>query len=280
MRISPACAACLYDKQKHKTDNEEYLKEVRNIIDNRKESDTSPYLVWLFGKVHEKYFGAPADYSDIKKQYNDLVLSMEEALREEIEQSEDPLAASLVMAGIGNYIDFGAMNHVDKDEFLSLFAEKEMREDDQKTYASFLAECEKGRNFLLICDNCGEIVLDRLFIEQLKKRFPHLSVKALVRGREVLNDATPEDARYTGLDKVAEVFDNGEAMAGTVYEMMPDESKKALDGADIILAKGQGNYETLSGQGWHLFFSFLCKCDLFTGRFGVPRLTRMFVEEK
>lgn len=279
MRISESCAKCLYDRQKNKTDNEAYLSEIRELLDNRKETDTSPYMVYLFNEVYERYFGAGADYKDIKKSYNDLVLGMEDRLRKEIEGSTDPLAKALIMARIGNYIDFGAMNHVDEDEFLSLFSDTDMRDDDRATYESFLNECRKGQSFLLVCDNCGEIVLDKLMLEQLKKRFPHLTLKALVRGKDVLNDATEEDATYTGLAGMAEIVSNGEAIAGTIYEMMPEEARKALDDADVILAKGQGNYESMSGQGWHVFYEFLCKCDLFTSRFNVPRLTGMFVEE-
>ncbi len=280
MRISESCAECLYDKQKNKTNNEAYLTEIKALIDNRRESDTSPYMVYLFNKVHERYFGAGADYKDIKKNYNDLVLGMENRLREDIEASEDPLAKSLVIARIGNYIDFGAMNHVDKDEFLSLFKDTDMREDDRRTYESFLKECETGKNFLLVCDNCGEIVLDKLMLEQLKIKFPHLDIKALVRGKDVLNDATNEDAAYTGLNNIAGIVSNGEAIAGTIYDMMPEAARAALDNADVILAKGQGNYESMSGQGRHVFYEFLCKCDLFTGRFNVPRMTGMFVEER
>ena len=279
MRISESCAKCLYDRQLNITDNKEYLAEVQNLLDNRKENDTSPYMVYLFAKVYEKHFGATPDFTEIKKKYNDLVLGMEDKLRARIEQAEDPLAKALVMARIGNYIDFGAMDNVDTDEFLTLFQNTEMREDDKVVYESFLRECEAGTNFLLLCDNCGEVVLDRLMIEQLKKRFPHLKVKALVRGGAVLNDATAEDAAYSGLDKVAEILSNGAPVAGTIYDLMPEESRKALDEADIILSKGQGNYESISGQGRHIFYVFLCKCDLFVSRFNVPKLTGMFVEE-
>ena len=280
MRISESCAKCLYDRQLNKTDNKEYLAEIKKLLDNRRENDTSPYMVYLFNKVHVRYFGKGADYKDIKKRYNDLLLNMEDKLKKQIDDSDDPLAKSIVMARIGNYIDFGAMNHVDKDEFLDLFRDTQMREDDKLTYNAFLNECENAKNFLLVCDNCGEIVLDRLMIEQLKKRFPNLKVKALVRGEEVLNDATIEDALYCGLDKVADIVSNGEAIAGTIYDMMPDQAKQALDEADVILAKGQGNYESMSGQGRHVFYEFLCKCDLFTSRFKVPRLTGIFVEER
>ena len=280
MRISESCARCLYDKQQHKTNNDQYLAEVKNILDGRSKDDTSPYIVYLFNKAHIKHIGKPADYSEIKKKYNDLVLKLEDRLRSEIESSEDSLAKSLMFARIGNYIDFGAMNHVDQEEFLKLFEDSQMREDDEKTYRAFVKECENASNFLLVCDNCGEIVLDKLMIEQLIKRFPGLKVKALVRGAEVLNDATEEDAIYVGLDKVADIVSNGDAIPGTVYNMLPKEAKKAIDEADVILAKGQGNYESMSDQGRHVFYEFLCKCDLFTGRFKVPRLTGMFIEEK
>ncbi|MCR5604747.1 MAG: ARMT1-like domain-containing protein [Lachnospiraceae bacterium] len=279
MRISESCAKCLYDRQLNKTDNKEYLAEIKELIDNRRENDTSPYLVYLFNKVHVRYFGTGADYKDIKKKYNDLVLALEENLRAEIENAPDPLAKSIVIARVGNYIDFGAMNHVDENEFLTLFKDTEMRQDDISVYESFIRECENARSFLLVCDNCGEIVLDKLMIEQLKKRFPYLDIKAMVRGGEVLNDATVEDAVYSGLDKVAGIVSNGEAIAGTIYDMMPEEARNSIDEADVILAKGQGNYESMSGQGRHAFYEFLCKCDLFTNRFKVPRLTGMFIEE-
>lgn len=280
MRISQSCAECLYERQKNKTNNAEYLAEIKKLLDNRKETDTSPYIVYLFNKAHLKYFGKAADYSAIKKQYNDLVLSMEESLHREISSAEDPLAKALIMARIGNYIDFGAMNSIDSGEFLELFRSTEMREDDRMTYEAFLRECTDAKTFLLICDNCGEIVLDKLMLEQLKKRFPQLTVRAMVRGEAVLNDATAEDARYIGLDTAAEIISSGEAIAGTIYEMLPDNAKEILDNSDVILAKGQGNYESMSGQGRHVFYEFLCKCDLFTTRFNVPKLTGMFIEEK
>lgn len=279
MRIPEICARCLYDRQAERSDNAQYLSEIKELIDNRSEDDTTAYMVYLFKQVHEKYYGAGLDYTDIKKQYNDLLLGMEERLRNETEGAPDPLERSIAMARIGNYIDFGAMNHVDQAEFLELFHDIEFSDNDKKTYESFLRECAGGKQFLLICDNCGEIVLDRLMLEQVKARFPHLTIKALVRGGDVLNDATVEDAEYTGLDRVAQIVSNGEAIAGTVYKMLPDDAKRALDEADVILSKGQANYESLSGQGIHAFYAFLCKCDYFSYKFHVPRLTGMFIEE-
>lgn len=283
MRLSEKCEACLYEKQMKLVQDREYLAEIREILDNRHVEDTSPYMVYLFDRAFARRFGDQGEnerYRAIKKTFNDLVLSMEDAVRRRIETAEDPLAASILFARIGNYIDFGTLQDVDTETFLGLFEDPRMGEADYRTYLSFLEECSKAKSFLLIADNCGEIVLDKLFLEQLEKRFPQLEMSVLVRGDVVLNDVTPEDAAYAGIDQLARIVSNGAPIPGTVYMMLPREARRVLDNADVILAKGQGNYESLSHQGRHIFYAFLCKCDLFTTRFQVPRLTGMFVEEK
>lgn len=279
MRISESCAECLYDKQKRLTDNEKYLDEIKSLLQNRKEDDTSPYMVYLFNQVYEKYFGRQASYYEEKKKYNDLMLSMEDTIRKNIEASENPLMQALAYARAGNYIDFGAMNEVEEEKLLSLLNKAKIHDRDTDVINSFLKQCETASSFLLIADNCGEIVLDKLFLEQLGRRFPLLKIRVLVRGGEVLNDVTKEDAEYVGLDNYAQIISNGLPVAGTIYAMLPEHAKQIVDEADVILAKGQGNYESLSHCGKHIFYAFLCKCDLFTGRFNVPKLTGIFIEE-
>ena len=279
MKVGTYCAECLYRKQQMLTNDPEYLREIKKIIDSRRENDTAPYLLFLFGKTRARLFGEVGSMRDTKKQYNNDVLAMENTIRARIEADADPLLAALVFARIGNYIDFGALNQVDGNTLLSLLEQAHIQEQDRKTLLSFKAQCRTAKRFLLIADNCGEIVLDKLFIEVLKKSFPHLKVSVLVRGKEVLNDATVEDAHDAGMDTLAEVISSGEAIAGTIYELLPAQAKAALDQADVILAKGQGNYESLYGQGRHIFYSLLCKCELFTERFHMPLLSGVFVEE-
>ncbi len=169
---------------------------------------------------------------------------------------------------------------MDEGDLDRLLMSAETKELDRAAYEGLKKDLGEARRLVYFTDNCGEIVLDRLLLEQLKLRFPHLRFQALVRGADVLNDATMRDAAYTGMDRVAEILSNGAAVAGTVYEMLPEEARRALNEADVILAKGQGNYESLCGQGWHVFYAFLCKCELFTSRFRVPALTGMLVEEQ
>lgn len=279
MRVPESCAKCLYDRQKKRCPDEGYLREVREIIDTRSEDDVSPLLVYRFNRAYARRFGEGDGYAAVKRRYNDRMLDMEGRFRQRIEESADPMKTALLYARVGNYIDYGAMDTVDEDTFFGLFEGAALRESEEEVYAHLTRDCGTGRSFLMIADNCGEIVLDRLFLEQVKKRFPHLTFSVMVRGGEVLNDATEKDAAYTGMDRIAKILTNGAAIAGTVYDMLPEASKAALDGADVVLAKGQGNYESLSGQGRHIYYSFLCKCDLFMSRFNVPKLTGMLVEE-
>lgn len=279
MRISDKCASCLYDKQQHKNNDPVYLARVKDLLDNRKDSDTSPYMVYLFNQIHQEMFGSAPDYKDIKRRYNDFVLNMEDKIRDKIAASDDPVNEALTYAMVGNYIDFGAMNNVDDSKFIALMDKTHIREEDLDAYDAFIRECEDAKSFLLICDNCGEIVLDKLLIEQLKIHYPDMKITALVRGGEVLNDATREDAEYCGLDKAADIIDNGCPVGGTIIPLMPEESLRILQESDVILSKGQGNYESLSDRGIGAYYMFLCKCDLFTSRFDVPPLTGIFVYE-
>lgn len=286
-RVNDSCEACLYDKQERSMENvkdkdkaQAYLRDVKHILDNRNDNDCAPYLVACFKEKYKEYFGTtPSNFAAEKRKYNDLVIDMIPALADKIFEAKDPVKMSLFMARIGNYIDFGAMNQVDEKEFMSLFANMKISDQDERYYAQFVKECEEAKSFLLLADNCGEIVLDVLFLEQMSMRYKNLDLYVMVRGEEVLNDVTMADAMYAGVHNVAMVIENGNAVAGTVYELCSADAKKLIDNVDVILAKGQGNYESFSGFNRHAYYSFLCKCELFTNRFNVPKFTGIFVSE-
>lgn len=279
MHMNEMCASCMISKQEALSDNREYLDAIRKIMDDHIKDDSSPYMALRFSQAYEKFFGPAESYAPIRKQYNDLVLSMEDAIRTNIEASEDPLFSALIYSRTGNYIDFAAMDHVEPETLIRLLEETQAYAHDHKTYASFLNQCGNAESFLLLADNCGEIVLDRLMLEQLHKRFPKLKLTVMVRGGEVVNDAVMEDAEYAGIPSLARVITCGSATGGVVPALMSAEAKAAMDEADVILAKGQGNYEGLYGEGWHIFYLLLCKCEMFAQRFNVPRMTGMFTEE-
>lgn len=279
MVLTERCVKCLYGRQEAISKDADYLLEIERILKNRGEGDSAPYMVYLFNQVYERKYGKKYSFEKEKKECNDLVLSMQEEIRKKIHAANDPLEQALMFARIGNYMDYGALKKVDTEEFLTLLSDAVWSKKDHEVYQIFLEECKEAKNFLLISDNCGEIVFDKLFLEILKERFPELKVTVMVRGGNVLNDATKEDARYVGLHEVADIITNGEAVSGTIYHLLSEEAKEVLEHADVILSKGQGNFESLSRRGYHVFYAFLCKCDLFMERFQVPKFTGMFLEE-
>ncbi len=278
MHMNEKCASCMIGKQESLTDRSDYLDRIRTILQEHIAEDSAPRMALRFADAYEAYFGPQESYAPIRKQYNDLVLSMTDDIRTAIESSDDPLLSALIYSRTGNYIDFAALDHVDPKTLIGLLEKTEPTEHDRETYASFLKQCSEASSFLLLAYNCGEIVLDKLMLEQLHKRFPDLKLTVMVRGGEVVNDAVREDAEYAGIPELAEVVDCGSATGGVVPELLSEEGRNAMDQADVILAKGQGNYEGLYGEGWHIFYMMLCKCDMFAERFNVPRMTGMFTE--
>ncbi len=285
MKLYAACMSCLLSGQEKKIRDyqdedkkAEYMKELMRLVANSTEEACAPWLAAQVGKIYEKYFGKNEDYGAIKEEYNRFVLSMEEELEKRLQQETDPLRAALIYARVGNYIDFSAVEKVDKDAFLALFDRKEDVLDEEE-YQYFCKELEQSKRLVYLLDNCGEIVLDKLVIHILKERYPQLKITAFVRGAEVANDVTMEDAIFTGLTDEVEVLSNGDDVAGTILSRLSEEARNELEKADVILAKGQGNFESLYGCGLNVYYLFLCKCDWFMKKFQVERFHGMFLNE-
>ena len=206
-----------------------------------------------------------------------------EGISERIMTAADPLRVALGYAMTGNFIDFGAMDSVDEAKLATLLDQSPERiSPDLPAYADLRADLETARRLTLLTDNCGEIVLDTLLAETIHRLYPDLAITVIVRGGEVLNDATMEDARQVGLDRLDGItlLDNGDRLAGTDLTRISPEALAAITEADLIIAKGQGNYETLRGCDLPIYYAFLCKCDFFASRFGVPVYTGMLVRER
>jgi uncharacterized protein with ATP-grasp and redox domains len=128
---------------------------------------------------------------------------------------------------------------------------------DECEYDLFKESLNKAKKILYIADNAGETVLDKLLIEQIKK-----PVKYAVRSKPIINDATIEDANDAGIDEIAEIVSSGCDAPGTILDLCSDEFRKIYENADLIISKGQGNYETLSGQTRPIFFLLKVKCPV------------------
>ena len=258
----------------------EYMQKVLKILAEAPAKYGAPIIVRTIQQLQEEMLGIKQEYAQIKKHYNALMMQYEEQVLEHIVQSEDPIKTGIQYAMIGNYIDFGARITVTEEHLTELLNTPERFEVDQKQYEELTMELEKAKKLVYLTDNCGEIVMDKLLIKQIKNKYPDLDITVMVRGPEVINDATIEDAKQVGLNEIVKVIPNGSDIAGTWIEEISEEAKKELYEADIIISKGQGNFETLRKCGKNIYYIFLCKCDLFANIFQVPKLTGMLINEK
>lgn len=202
-------------------------------------------------------------YETIKHQYNELLLQQEPMIEKLITTSPNQFQTALKVAIVGNLIDFSAKHQFSKEMLLAKIeqiVDSQLAIDDSQKLYDHL---ENSKSLLYLGDNCGEIVLDKIFIKKIKELFPHLEITFACRGFPVVNDATMADVKQVGLDQVCTVIDNGDGSLGTVISRVSDPFKKIFNQADVIISKGQGNLESLmDGCYPNIYFMFMVKCEL------------------
>ena len=231
-------------------------------------------------ELFRKIYGIDYDrFREEKRQSNAFVLERMDRIREKVNSAPDPVYAGLQFAVLGNYIDFSALYGEVSFEKLEQMLENALQMDlDREIYAQLRQELARGGKLLYLTDNAGEIGFDRICAETIAREFPRVEITFCVRGGPTLNDATREDALAVGIP--FPVIDNGNLVAGTELRLLGQEARKALESADIILAKGQANAETLLDSGYNIYYAFLIKCIRFQERYGKPKLTPMLVKER
>lgn len=193
-------------------------------------------------------------FREIKRAATDLLLKQYDEMKRMIDTARDPLHAALRFAAIGNAIDLGANPDCDIEEELTRLHDSDF---DICDYPEFQHALRQARHILYIADNAAETVLDRLLIERMQK-----PVIYAVRSRPIINDATFEDAQQAGLHEIADIIPSGSDAPGTVWGLCSEEFKQAFMTADLVISKGQGNYETLSDQDRSMFFLLKVKCPV------------------
>lgn len=288
MQLDASCITCLLQRQAKAAESQNdpanayhYLRDVMQILLDAPKGVAAPYLMPLFDDAFAKYWGAGDRYAAVKHASNQLMLEKLPAMRRMIAEADDPLLLALKFAQTGNYIDFGALgDSVSSETLEELIVHTPDNPVDLSEYKHFQEDLKRSRALLYIGDNAGEIVADLAFVERIKAQYPRLRVTFAVRGGPALNDATREDAAEIGLDQLVPLVDNGSRISGTELAYLGSEMRIALDEADVILAKGQANFETLASCGLNIYYLFLCKCERFLRLFQVPPLTGMFVCER
>ena len=176
--------------------------------------------------------------------------------------------------------DFGVLKEVDDDRLMEMIATPDDEALDPRELRHLRDDLARAASLVYCLDNSGEIVLDLLLMEVIRRDFPQIGITALVRGAPVLNDVTAEDAHFVGVDRVARIIGNGSNIGGTQLELLSDEALDAVRGADVVISKGQGNFETLTGTGLNAYYLLLSKCKFYKRWFGMEHMRAQLLNER
>ena len=273
-RWNSYCTQCLLKKHLTNypdTSTEEerltYIRRLFSILTDIAPGESSPVVVNRILTLQKEMFDQFVDYTDIKKHFNQLMLEQEDWIYTDISSAADPIRRAVQYVMKGNYIDFGVLSDVNSEKLMELLSQAKDQTIDEQIFEELMQDLTSAKNMVLLTDNCGEIVLDKLLVRTIMSQFPDLQIHVIVRGGHALNDATMEDACQVGLPDLVEVIGNGTCLQGTYLPDISKEARDLLEQADVILSKGQGNFESLQYCGLNIYYLFLCKCDLFTKRF-------------
>ena len=256
-----------------------FAKRLMQLYLNAPKEAPSPYLGPQIADLFHELYGLSIDrFHQEKIDSNNFFLERQVQILEKVESAQDPVLAGLQFSILGNYLDFSALQGNVSFDTLEEMMDKALHMDlDSDCYRQFCRDLARGKKLLYLTDNAGEIGFDKIFAQQIAKKYPHLEITFCVRGAICQNDATREDAEI--VDLPFPVIDNGNRVAGTVFSLLSEEAKQAIENADVVLAKGMANVETMYGCNLNLYYAFLVKCQHFVDIFQKPLFTPMFVKE-
>jgi uncharacterized protein with ATP-grasp and redox domains len=270
MKVKLECIPCLIrqaietarisglDEKKQRVLVNKTLRFLQTIDSDKSPPELGKNLYTMIGRV----MGNSDPYKEIKSQMNRELLKFYPELKRMIYLSDDPVLLAAKLAAAGNAFDCGTpFNRHHVREVIEDARKLEFKIND---YTFFLEDLAKAKTVLYLADNAGEIVLDKLFIEVIKRFYPERKKRLIVvvRGAPIINDATKEDAVMIALDQIVEVIDSADQTPGTVLKDVSAEMRDLYRQADLIIAKGQGNYETLHMERKKIYFLFMVKCPV------------------
>ncbi|MBN1392893.1 MAG: DUF89 family protein [Sedimentisphaerales bacterium] len=238
--------------------HEQVVRQVLNLAAEMDMSKSPPAIGQQIHQLIRKLVNKNDPYYEIKKRFNSLALKMYPELRNRIINSGDRLETAVRLAIAGNIIDLGVKTGLTESQIGETITQSLTDPLDINALKEFRNAVNRAKDILYLADNAGEIIFDRLLIEQI----PTEKVTVAVKGFPVINDATIDDAIVAGLPQIVEVIDNGSDAPGTILESCSQDFRRRFDKADLVIAKGQGNYETLSEVDKNIFFILKAKCPV------------------
>lgn len=237
------------------------MAETLRLLQELEPGATPPEIAAAVHRTVRERVGVHDPYRDAKAESTRMALALYPRLKELVAHSADPLNTAVRLSIAGNIIDFGVCDDIpDLWTTVERVVKAPLAVDHLETLRTALSTSDR---VLFLGDNAGETVFDRVLIEELSP-----PVTYAVKGGPVLNDATRHDAVAAGLGACCTIVDNGSAAPGTILELCSAEFREVFDGAPLIIAKGQANYETLSDAGPRVFCLLQAKCAVIASDVG------------
>lgn len=276
MKIQPQCHKCIYKQlinlmklipEDYVNKDQLYEKELA-FLNNYNFDCTTPEAIAdlyydLLNKLEIKDL-----FKEEKKSHNKIALQLVEKmkLKNVIETNDDPLMTALKLSIAGNIIDFSVGYEINEDVISDSINRSLTEEINGLTSKQLISAVNKAQKILFLTDNAGEIVFDKLLIDLLPKE----KITYVVKGMPAINDATIDDAKMVNMDNLVKVVDNGAKTQGTVLNCCSKEFKNLYNEADLIISKGQANYETLEQENKKIIFLLQAKCEIIANHLNVP----------
>jgi len=239
----------------------EIIREVAGILAKLNPGENPAEIGGKVYSLIQKKTGVHDPFKEIKRECNEILLRFYPEIKKKVEENKNPLLYALKMAACGNIIDYGiGGRNVDIKKVISSAAEEKFGICE---YENFRKDLNKAKLILFLGDNAGEIVFDRILIEELKKNWNGGKIVYAVRESPIINDALMEDAEMVGLTEICTVISSGCSTPGTIIKLCSQKFLEIYEGSDLIISKGQGNYESMEGEkGKNIYFILKAKCEV------------------
>jgi len=270
MQTLPVCFGCLVHQAVSAmdaagVDQETQIQTIKKVLHTLEETDdsiTPPEIAGLTNRIIMDLVGIDDLYKEVKKKSHSLAMGYLKDLRQLLEEGKDQLVQGLKISAAGNIIDVVHVGEYNLWNEVKTSVNQELLGDSIETFRKRL---NNSPFFFFFADNVGETIFDRVFIETLD-----IPVIYAVKSGPILNDATLEDALEAGIDQVAEIVETGSRSPGTILNQCSEEFQQLFEKSNLILSKGQANYETLDDKGDKIFFLLRVKCPILSREIDTP----------
>jgi len=286
MRLQDKCLPCVVN-QVIKVANitgintkEELLREVFTYLSKMNLDETTPEIIGEIFEMIKRHTNNPDPYKETRNYYNTLFMELLPEFESKIEQAENSFMSAIRYAIVGNIIDFNPIHNTLLEDIYDCFEKMEQLELAIDDSHALMKDISNAGTLLYLGDNCGEICMDKILLKKIKELNPNVKLLFGVRGKPVVNDSISEDAYYVGIDEYAEVIDNGDGSLGTVLNRTSPAFKEVYKKADVVIAKGQANYECLSEENKNIYFLLMTKCEVIAKDIGVEEKKMICMKNK